>query len=534
MGGPQHDVMVERDLVVRAPDGVELLTDVYHPVGVERGPVIIERSGYGRQMMATPAEAFARHGYHYVLQTVRGIDGSGGECDMFAEAGDGRATADWVAGQPWFDGSLGLNGASYMGFTAYALASTRPPHLRAMCVSVFGSDRTFAWFAGGSIAWELVLGWNVNQWRLSQSGVSRPRRETAEPIADRLAGFDEAFAHLPVGEAARLLTGVDIPLVDLILEHPDLSDPVWAPLAYTGLLGDLGVPVCLIDNWHDYQLPRTIADHRILRTTGVPHRLVLRPGAHAGEGNVDINSYLEVPLAWFDTHLRGMRERVPDQSVTYTLTGDRREVRDVDDWPPAHTPTRWYLQADATLATTPPAEGGSASAYHYDPVEPTPAFGGIGLFSGGMVENRELEAREDVLVFTSAPLDAPLEVTGPVHAELFVASTLDHTDFFVRVCDVHPDGASLNVCDGLRRLEPGAIDRDADGVFRVQVPLWDAGYRFGAGHCVRVQVSSGAHPVYLRNLGTGDPIATATACKAADQQVFHEADHPSCVVLPHA
>jgi hypothetical protein len=90
------------------------------------------------------------------------------------------------------------------------------------------------------------------------------------------------------------------------------------------------------------------------------------------------------------------------------------------------------------------------------------------------------------------------------------------------------------VCDGLRRLEPGAIDRDADGVFRVQVPLWDAGYRFGAGHCVRVQVSSGAHPVYLRNLGTGDPIATATACKAADQQVFHEADHPSCVVLPHA
>jgi putative CocE/NonD family hydrolase len=527
-----YDIEVERDLVVRAPDGVALLTDVYHPVGIARGPAIVERSGYGRQLMAALAEAFARHGYHYVLQTVRGIDGSGGECDVFAEAGDGGVTAAWVAEQPWFDGNLGVNGASYMGFTAYALASTKPEHLKAMCVSVFGSDRRFAWFSGGSVAWELVLGWNISQWRLSQSGASRTMEEVAGSIGDTIAGFDEAFAHLPMGEAGRMMTGADIPLLDQLVEHCEPGDPFWDPIVFTEVLDEIDVPICLIDNWHDYQLPRTIADHRILLARDATHRLVLRPGAHAGEGTFDAAAYIEIPLAWFDAHLRGERDRVPARRVTYTVTGLDREVREADEWPPAHTPTRWHLHADGTLATDAPAAGAPASAYHYDPADPTPSYGGIGLFSGGMVDNRELEARPDVLVFTSDALDDVLEIVGPVSAELFVTSTLDHIDFFVRVCDVHPDGSSWNVCDGLRRYRPADIARDDDGVFRADVVLWDAAYRFGKGHRVRMQVSSGAHPVYARNLGTGDPLATATATKSADQQVLHDAAHPSAVVLP--
>lgn len=138
-----------------------------------------------------------------------------------------------------------------------------------------------------------------------------------------------------------------------------------------------------------------------------------------------------------------------------------------------------------------------------------------------------------MLVFTSEPLDEPLELIGPVAAELFVSSSLDHTDFFVRVCDVDRDGRSVNVCDGLQRFEPSTIERDADGVFRATVRVWPIGHRFAAGHRLRVQVSSGAHPVYARNFGTGEPPMTATAMLAADQALHHEPGRLSSVTLPH-
>ena len=152
--------------------------------------------------------------------------------------------------------------------------------------------------------------------------------------------------------------------------------------------------------------------------------------------------------------------------------------------------------------------------------------------TGATVDNGPLEARADVLLYTSDALDAPMELLGPVEAELVVSSTLDHTDFFVRVCDVHPDGRSFNICDGLQRFDPGSIARRADGTFVASVRLWPIGHRFGAGHRVRIQVSSGAHPVYGRNLGTGDPPATATEMRAAEQAVYHDPNRRSSVTLP--
>ena len=172
--------------------------------------------------------------------------------------------------------------------------------------------------------------------------------------------------------------------------------------------------------------------------------------------------------------------------------------------------------------------------YRYDPAAPPPSIGGIGMLTGGPVDNRELEARSDVLVYTSDMLAEPLLLIGTVEAELCVTSSLDHTDFFVRLCDVAPGGSSINVCDGLRRLDPTSIRRAADGSFRVTVSMWPVGHRLGTGHRLRVLVSSGAHPVYARNLGTGDHVATATAMRPAEQAVFHEPGKLSFVTLPHA
>ena len=156
------------------------------------------------------------------------------------------------------------------------------------------------------------------------------------------------------------------------------------------------------------------------------------------------------------------------------------------------------------------------------------------MLSGGAADNRPLEARPDVLVYTSEPLSEPLVVIGPVGAELWVGSSIDHCDFFVRLCDVHPDGRSINVCDGLRRFGPDSIKRAGDGSFTASVPMWPAGHRFAPGHRLRIQVSSGAHPVYARNLGTGEPLSTGRTMCAADQALYHEPGRPSSVTLPHA
>ena len=154
------------------------------------------------------------------------------------------------------------------------------------------------------------------------------------------------------------------------------------------------------------------------------------------------------------------------------------------------------------------------------------------MLTGGPTDNRALEARDDVLVYTSDVLTEALELIGPVSATLHVTSTLDHVDFFVRVCDVHPDGTSLNVCDGLQRFGPDTISRDDDGALVAPVALWPIGHRFAPGHRLRVQVSSGAHPVYARNLGTGAPATTATEMLVNDVAVLHEPGHHSTVVLP--
>lgn len=148
------------------------------------------------------------------------------------------------------------------------------------------------------------------------------------------------------------------------------------------------------------------------------------------------------------------------------------------------------------------------------------------------MDNRELESRPDVLVYTTPPLREDVEIIGPVRLELYAGSSLAHTDFFGRLCEVHPDGESINVCDGLFRLEPGKIEPQPNGSSRVEIDMWATAYRFRRGHRLRLQVSSGAHPRWNRNLGTGEPAATATTMLVAEQTIYHDREHPSAVVLP--
>ena len=533
MRARSNEVEIERDVKVTASDGTVLLTDVYHPVGVDDAPVILERTPYGRRAVsAFLAPELAARGYRYLVQASRGTDGSGGSHSYFAEAGDGRDTVDWIAEQAWFNGVLGTFGASYMGFTQWALASTRPPYLKAMAVALSASTRAFSWYPGGSFALEMALTWDAGATQFNQPSDSHASTEVSpEAIEKRMAALRAGFDHLPLTDALRVVTGVDLPLWQEQLSHADLRDPHWAPLDYSPLLADWTVPTLLVDGWHDYPLPGVVQDYMALRRSGAPVQLRIGAGGHLGGGGE--GGMTDAPLAWFDTWLRGEEGLLDPRPVSVHIQGEGGPWRQLDDWPPPSVPTDWYLHAGGELSTSAPAGSTEPDRYRYDPADPTPSVGGIGMLTGGPVDNRDLEARPDVVVYTSPALSEPLVVLGPVTASLCVESSVDHTDFFVRLCDVWPDGRSINVCDGLQRFDPRTIRRAADGTFRVEVVMWPAGHRFGPGHRLRVQVASGSHPVYARNLGSGEPVATGTTLRPADQAVHHSPGRLSSVTLPH-
>ncbi|HSM57105.1 MAG TPA: CocE/NonD family hydrolase [Candidatus Sulfomarinibacteraceae bacterium] len=204
-----------------------------------------------------------------------------------------------------------------------------------------------------------------------------------------------------------------------------------------------------------------------------------------------------------------------------------------DRWPPSAEMTKFFLQPDNVLSTSPASYGVPPDHYDYDPKDPTPAVGGALFFSGaGPRDNRALESRKDVLTYTSSPLAHNLDVIGHVSCTLHVSSSREHTDFFARLCDVHPDGRSMNVCDGIIRLYPGKVEPDSSGSLCIEVDMWATAYRFRRGHAIRLQVSSGAHPRFAPNSGTGEvPRSPENMC-VAHQTVFHDASRPSAIILP--
>ena len=527
-----NEVEIERDVKVEMPDGVVLLTDVYHPVGVDDAPTLLERTPYGRQAIASAmGPEFAARGYRYLIQACRGTDGSRGSHSYFAEASDGRSTADWIAEQSWFDGRLGSYGASYMGFTQWALASTRPPHLKAMAVALSTSVRKFSWYPGDSLALEVIIPWDLGAVNFNKPTTGNIVDDVSpEAVERRMAELRAGFDHLPLGDVIRHLTGEDLPLYQDQLAHSGRGDSFWDAVNFRDMLSDWDVPVLLVDGWHDYPLPGVLVDYAILRDAPAPVHLRIGAGGHLGGGGE--GGMTDAPLDWFDTYLRGEPDLLSHQPVAIHVQGEGGSWRELDDWPPPATPTAWYLHPRGRLATDAPATS-EPDRYRYDPADPTPSIGGIGMLTGGALDNRPLEARDDVLVYTSDELTDALELVGPVSATVHLESALDHVDVFVRVCDVHPDGASLNVCDALQRFTPETIERDADGVFAAHVDLWPIGHRFAPGHRVRVLVASGSHPVYARNLGTGEPAATAVDMVANDVAVHHAPGHASAITLPH-
>ena len=529
--GPPIDrhVTVERDVAVPVGDGVVLLTDLYHPAGDGPHPTVLVRSPYGRRgpVGFFFGRIFAERGTHAVVQSCRGTFGSGGVfVPVRHERADGLATVGWLGAQPWFDGCLAMNGPSYLGDVQWAVADTAGPALQACCTHVAYSNLAAHWFESGTFALGTAIEWTTRLYEQERTGWRRVAA-LAVPLLRRI---DRVIDTLPLADLDERVVGARVAPWREIVEHLGRDDPYWMPVDHTPRVPHVTAPVLQVGGWFDLFLPQQLADRATLVAAGRPSRLVIGPWTHVAPGG--FTPQIRETLRFLDRHLHEPPRGAPPAAPVRVFVMGAEEWRDLPDWPPPGvTEQRWHLHPTGRLARERPAAS-EPDRYTYDPTDPTPIAGGTLLRrSGGRHRQVRTESRADVLVYTSDVLRADLEVLGPVRATVHVASDVEHFDVFVRLCDVDGRGRSTNVCDGIQRVAPDRCPRPVDGIWAVPVTLWPTAQRFAAGHRLRVQVASGAHPRYNRNLGTGEPLPSATAHRVAHQAVHHDPDHPSSVVL---
>jgi putative CocE/NonD family hydrolase len=506
-------------------DGVRLKADHFAPAAMDGVPTILVRTPYGRGvMMRVLAKTMAAQGFHVVVQSCRGTHDSGGVFEpMRHERDDGLDTLAWLRRQAWYSRQLCTFGPSYVGFVQWALAAEAGADLKAMATIVTAADFQDSTYAGGAFSLDTVLTWAAllsaqrGPWLSSFVEVSR-----GQPRLRR------GLSHLPLREADLIATGAEVPFVRDWLARPGAE--YWAERGHAVRRADVTAPVLMVGGWHDIFLPWQIDDYATLRAAGARPRLTIGPWTHGSFGLM--RHSVSESVAWFRAHT-GDGECAAHDPVRVHV-GGANEWWEFDEWPPAGARTRdRFLLADGALGARPGRPDATPARFRYDPADPTPAVGGPRLIAktAGRRDNRVLEARPDVLTFTSEPLGEPLTALGPVTATIHTRAGGEHFDVFVRLCDVTPDGRSWNICDGLVRVSPGQFPADADGVRPVRIDLWPTAYRFRAGHRVRVQVSGGAHPRFARNTGTGEPIATATRLLPVEVEVLTDARHPSAVHL---
>ncbi len=517
--GP-YRVGCETGLSVPGGDGAPLVTDHYFPRAdgefsrpSGEFPTVLVRSPYGRGVpwASLYGIPLAEHGFHVVIQSCRGTGGSGGAFHLWRnEAADGRATVAWLRQQPWFNGALGTIGASYLGYTQWALGLEPPPELRAMVVQVGLHDPHAYFHAGGAVHLENALVSGVGLAYQHQGWW--PFLRAALRLRRWLSGAHREPVPYASGPAAEL------PWLAEALGRTDGSDPYWRGASTEAAAEHPAVPTCLIAGWQDVFLDQNLAQYRRLRRAGRETALLVGPWTHHSVLQQGWPEVFTESLAWLRAHLYGERAGLRPTPVRVHVGGDANGNgdgtgdgwRDLAEWPPsAGAGEPWYLHPGGRLERRRAGGTGPMGEFRHDPAEPTPSLGGPVLSGGaGRRDNRALEARPDVLTFTGPVLTEPLEVLGPVAARMRVTAAGAEgapagrpVDVFARLCDVDGRGRSVNVCDGLVRV---VAPDGAAGPLEVVVPMSAAAHRFAAGHRVRLQLSGGAFPRYALPAGGPD------------------------------
>ena len=519
-----HDYTVTRGVRVPMRDGVDLLADVYAPVGQSRGTLLL-RTPYGRtgSVALLTARYFATHGYLVVNQSCRGTAGSGGEFKPFRDdVDDGADTVAWLRTQAWFDGRFALCGTSYLGATAWALMTDPPPELAAAVITTSAHDTH--WVTHGAGAFSLAGTVSL------LDGLDHLDSGAAAGLLRLVTAgrrLRPVFEELPLTRAGERVLGAGGQTYREWLTASDAHDPLWRPMRLGRALDRVNVPVLLLEGWQDQSVAQMIQEYDHLRRRGVDVALTIGPWTHVQAATRGAPILMGETLDWLAEHLAGVSRRQRPSPVRIFITG-AGEWRHLPTWPPHTTEEVLYLLPGGGLGHSPPGAHSPASTFRYDPADPTPAVGGrvINPAVAGSRDNRKLEARDDVLTFTSPPMSEPLEVLGDPVIELVHHTDNPCADLFVRICEVTANGSSLNVSDGFQRLSPEKSSGS------ISIRLDALAHRFNPGTRIRVQVSGGAHPRYARNLGTQEDPATGTTLVPSHRSISHGAGGFSRLLLP--
>jgi hypothetical protein len=580
-----HQITVDYDVPAKMSDGTILRANVYRPTGEGKWPVLLTRLPYGKDIpgasnVLDPAMA-ARRGYVVIVQDTRGRFASGGEWEpMRNEARDGLDTVEWASNLHYSNGSIGMYGASYFGFTQWSAAVQQPPALKAMVPFITWNDpfngvlfRGGALELGTSASWQTMLGLNVLMRRYA--GDLDPRnlgQALYSLVKDLDALGPQGYQSLPLKEFGPLKRNDVAPaFFDAINHYMDREHA--DPLTILGKHEQVKVPTFNVGGWYDIFLQDTIANFKIMREHGsTPEarqsKLLIGPWSHGGVTNpigelnfglgataalIDLQiDFISLQLRWFDHWLKGTDTGMLNEAPIKLFVMGANVWRDEQEWPLARAvETRYYLHSeghantlngDGLLSTAVP-EAESSDQYHYDPANPVTTRGGALLmtpeFPAGPFDQRPTEGREDVLVYSTPPLEQDVEVTGPIMVHLWAVSSAPDTDFVARLVDVAPDGYAQNLTDGIIRaryrrfahgedpslLEPGQT-------YEYEIDLWATSNVFKQGHRIRLDITSSNFPRWDRNPNTGHDFGTDSEGVVAQQTILHDAEHPSHVVLP--
>ena len=545
-------------------DGTLLRANVYRPRSEGRWPVLLTRLPYGKDFpVATsvldPVQA-ARRGYAVVIQDTRGRFASQGDWRPFeTEAIDGSDTIAWAAGQPFCDGQVGMFGASYFGFTQWSAAVQQPPALKALVPFVTWSDPLNGMaFRGGALELGITANWGL---MMGLDQLVRQHRQDPRALGAAIVALcreiddlgPSGYASLPLSEFGPLRRQPVSPMFFERIAAP--TDP--ARLDVVSLVGKherVTVPTFNVGGWFDIFLADTIANFQAMRQLGRPSKLMIGPWTHTGRGNPvgELNfgfgstlsfinlqaDFGRLQLRWFDHWLKGIDTGMLAEPPISIFVMGANVWRDEHEWPLSRAvDTLFFLRADGLLSTEAPGETEAPDRYVYDPANPVPTRGGPTLmapeFLSGPVDQREIEARPDVLTFTTPPLEHDIEVTGPVSVQLWACTSAPDTDFVARLVDVYPDGRAFNLTDGIIRassclkapVEPGRPTP-------FTIDLWATSNVFRAGHRIRLHVTSSNFPRWDRNPNTGHPLGADATLVPAQQTILHDAAHASHMVLP--
>ncbi len=523
-----HRVRKSADNTVTSFDGTKLLTDIYFPLGKGPFPSILIRTPYKRSGFANYARIYAERGFITVLQACRGTDGSEGEVGpLLLEREDGLATLDWLQQQDWFDGRLGLTGPSYLGYVQWAICDSLPEK-SAMSTQIATSEYQNVLFPQGSIDLQFWLSWM----QLTEGLRLSPLKFMFGVITGRVEKKTRSAAStLPLIEADVAATGSKVEFWRRWMLREVKNQEHWDTLSQSGRIGGKTPPNFLVSGWYDFILDELIEDYQRLRRHGHEPFLTIGPWIHV-DPELIARSVHET-LAWMKAKLMDDDGDLRQKPVRIFIPG-LEKWREFESYPPpGETIKTLYLGPGASLNAT-PGDATQPATFTYDPNDPTPNLGGaiFALTGAGPRDNRKLEARDDVLIFTSQPLDRATTLIGQPRVRLFASSSLEHTDFFARLCDVSPDGKSVNICDGFVRISPDRFEKSDDDIWELEILLHNSAHQFAPGHRLRLQISSGAHPRISRNPGGPEEIDKAPEMLVADQSIFLDEKRPSSIGLP--